>query len=112
MAETQVPAVEGSEYGPGGGTLLFENDQVRVWEMRLEPGEKSKLHTHALDYMLIQLEGDRVAVQPHPETRGEYKEYFEAEVVAGEFVFLEKGGVETAINPGKQPWRELVIELK
>ena len=40
--------------------FLFENDRVRVWDLRFGPGEKSKLHTHALDYMLIQLEGEKV----------------------------------------------------
>ncbi len=107
-----VPEVEGSEYGPGGGTILFENDRIRVTELRLEPGGRSKLHTHGLDYMLIQIEGDKIAVEPHPETAGEYKDFFEADVVPGAFAFLEKGGVETAVNTGKQPWREICIELK
>ena len=107
-----VPEVEGSENGPGGGTILFENDRVRVTELTLGAGERSKLHTHALDYMLIQIEGDKIAVEPHPQTGGEYKEFFEADVVPGAFVFLEKGGVETAVNTGKKPWREICIELK
>lgn len=108
----EVPQVEGSEKGPGGGTLIFENDRVRVWDMRLGAGERSKLHTHALDYMLIQLEGDKIAVEPHAETSGAYTEYFEADVVPGAFVYLERGGVETAVNTGRKPWRELCIEFK
>ena len=107
-----VPNVEGSEYGPGGGVILFENDRVRVTEVALEPGQRSKLHTHALDYMLIQIEGDRIAVEPHEKTGGAYTSFFEADVVPGAFAFLEKGGVETAVNTGKQPWREICIELK
>jgi len=107
-----VPQVAGSQEGAGGGTLIFENDRVRVWDMRLAAGERSALHTHALDYMLIQLEGDKVAVEPHPETRGDYDEYTEADVVPGAFVYLERGGVETAVNTGSIPWRELCIELK
>ena len=62
MSES-IPEVEGSEYGPGGGTVLFENDRVRVTEMKLEPGGRSKLHTHDLDYMLVQIEGDKIAVE-------------------------------------------------
>ena len=107
-----VPEVEGSEYGPGGGTIIFENDRVRVTELALGPGGRSKLHTHPVDYMLVQIEGDKIAVEPHPETAGEYKEFFETDVVPGAFVFLEKGGVETAVNTGKKPWREICIELK
>ncbi len=107
-----VPEVDGSEYGPGGGEVVFENDKVRITDMRLAPGERSKLHTHALDYMLIQLEGDRIAVEPHPKTAGANDVYLEADVILGATIFLERGGVETAVNVGKKPWREICIELK
>ena len=85
---------------------------MRIWDIRLGPGERSKLHTHTLDFMLIQLEGDRIAVEPHPETASEYKDYLEADVIPGASLFIERGGVETAVNVGKEPWRELCIELK
>ncbi len=26
--------------------LLMENDKVRIWEMRLQPGERGELHKH------------------------------------------------------------------
>lgn len=107
-----VPRVEGSEYGPGGGTIIFENERIRVSDVRLPPGGRSKLHTHDLDYVLIQIEGDKIAVEPHPETRSAYREYMEVDVAPGDFVFIEKGGVETAVNVGKKPWREICIELK
>jgi hypothetical protein len=35
-----------SESTKVGTKLLFENDRVRVWEMRLKPGESSERHTH------------------------------------------------------------------
>ena len=62
--------------------------------------------------MLIQLEGDRIAVEPHPETQSEYKEFFEADVVPGAVLYMKRGGVETAVNTGQKPWRELCIEFK
>ena len=107
-----IPQVDGSEEGPGGGPLLFENERVRIWEMALEPGERSPLHTHALDYLLIQIEGDRIAVEPHPASAGEYREFFETDVVPGAAIFLERGGVEWAVNTGNRHWREICIELK
>lgn len=110
--ERTVPVVEGSEYGPGGGEILFENERVRVWEMKLGPGERSKLHTHDLDYMLVQIEGDKIAVDPHPETQGSNTVFFETDVIPGATVYLEKGGVEWAVNTGKEPWREICIEFK
>src|SRR5213078_1674088 len=56
--------------GEVGTRLLFENDRVKTWELRLAPGEESAAHRHELDHLLIQLSGDRVAVIPEPDTAG------------------------------------------
>jgi hypothetical protein len=98
--------------GPVGTEVVFENDRVRIWEMRLAPGETSAIHRHDLDYMLVLLEGDRIAAEPEPDTGGAFNEYLEADVVPGAVVYIERGGIETAKNVGKQPYREILIELK
>lgn len=36
--------------GAVGSKLLSENDRVRVWEIRLAPGERWHAHRHVLDY--------------------------------------------------------------
>lgn len=33
-----------------GHTLLFENEKVKVWHIRLEPGERIHYHRHDYDY--------------------------------------------------------------
>ncbi len=33
-----------------GTSLWFENDRVRVWEVRLEPGERAPFHAHTRPY--------------------------------------------------------------
>lgn len=33
-----------------GTALWFENERVRVWEVRLEPGERGPFHAHTNDY--------------------------------------------------------------
>jgi hypothetical protein len=33
-----------------GTTLWFENDHVRVWEVRLEPGQRAPFHNHGQTY--------------------------------------------------------------
>jgi beta-alanine degradation protein BauB len=38
---------------PVGTTLLFENDQVRVWEMVLPPGAECQPHRHQHDYLML-----------------------------------------------------------
>ena len=105
MAENRV-------FGGIASKVLMENDRVRIWEMRLAPGETSAIHRHELDYMLVLLEGDRIAAEPEPDTGGAFDEYLEADVVPGAVVYIERGGIETAKNVGKQPYREIIIELK
>ncbi|TMA30486.1 MAG: hypothetical protein E6J87_18025 [Deltaproteobacteria bacterium] len=68
--------------------LLFENERVKIWEMRLAPGEQGPLHQ-----------------QP-------YDRYLEADVVPGQYFYIPRGGVEVARNVGKQAYYELLIELK
>lgn len=36
--------------GAVGSRLLSETDRVRVWEIRLQPGERVHAHRHVLDY--------------------------------------------------------------
>lgn len=36
--------------GRVGTKLVFENDRVRVWEIRLSPGERLPPHRHVIDY--------------------------------------------------------------
>lgn len=98
--------------GGVGTRLLFENDRVRIWEVRLAPGERGELHRHEFDHVLVQIAGDRVAVEPDPSTAGPYIQYFEGDIGPGLAVFVPKGGVETAVNVGTQPYHEIVVELK
>ena len=100
------------KFGDVASALLFENERVRIWEMKLLPGEDGDLHRHELDYVLVQVGGDRMAVVPHPTTKSPYNEYEEAEVIPGQYFYIPRGGVETARNVGEQPYHEILIELK
>jgi hypothetical protein len=90
----------------------MENDRVKIWEMDLAPGEESAVHEHTMDYILVLLEGDRIAGVPEPDSAGPYNEYIEAEVEPGNYYYIEKGGIETARNIGQKRYREIAIELK
>ena len=93
-------------------TLLFENERVRVWELDLAAGERSATHRHDLDYLLVQIEGDRIAAEPEADSRGAYRDYIEADVVPGRTRYIKAGGIETAVNVGRRRYREILIELK
>jgi beta-alanine degradation protein BauB len=100
------------ELGPVGTKVVFENDQVRVWVLRLAPGERSATHRHDLDHLLIQIRGDRIAVEPEPDAQGPHREYMEAPVIPGMVAHVPKGGIETAVNVGEEPYYEVIVELK
>ena len=99
--------------GDVGTKVLFENERVKVWELALEPGETTDVHEHTNDYLLIQLEGDKIAGIFEEDTHGEYPPgTVEGDVAYGNVFYTQKGGVETAKNTGNKPYREILVELK
>lgn len=108
LAATVQREHSGDAPGPIASSVLFENERVRVWEMRLAPGEVSPLHRHENDYVIVLLEGDRIAAVPGP---GSSRAPREAEVTPGRTVCLAAGDTEWAVNTGRLPYREILIEL-
>ena len=108
--EAQPKSTNG--YGPVGTKVVFEDERVRVWVLRLAPGERSAVHQHDLDHLLIQIRGDRIAVEPEPNAEGPHREYMEADVIPGMVAHVPKGGIETAVNVGAEPYYEVIVELK
>jgi hypothetical protein len=105
-------APDAEAYGPVGTRLLLENDRVRVWEVRLAPGERGALHHHELDHVLVHISAGRVAVESAPGSPTPYGPYLEADVEPGEVSFMRRGGIETAINVDDVPFHEILVELK
>ncbi|KGJ01765.1 hypothetical protein IT41_19310 [Paracoccus halophilus] len=44
---------EGTKLGPVGSEVIYENDLVRVWSLRLPAGATQDWHRHDLDYLVI-----------------------------------------------------------
>lgn len=99
-----------TEAADGIGTrVLFENEHVRVWENVLEPGEESPVHRHGYDYLIVDIDGDRLIHNPVADAHYGRMEY---DVVPGFIEMLMPGGTtETAINVGKRRYRGILIEL-
>lgn len=96
--------------GGVGTTVLYEDDDVRIWEMNLEPGEASDLHHHEHDYFLVIDSGDLVAGVP---PKGSPMDLFVGTVPPdGNTVRVPKGGTEWAVNVGTKTYHEILIELK
>lgn len=90
--------------------LLFEDDRVKIWEMKLEPGQASPKHHHEHDFYLAIHRGDVIAgVTP----AGSEVESFVARLPkGGNTVALPKGGTEWAYNVGNETFRGVLVELK
>ena len=92
-----------------GSKLLFENERVRVWDLRLEPGESTGLHRHTDDYLYVVIGGgDLEGVSADGSKRPAEK------MADGEVRFRNIDGedIHEAINSGDEPWRNIIVELK
>lgn len=97
---------EASKLGDVATRLLLENERVKIWEMRLEPGESSDLHRHTMDYVLCILEGTTIDADQPDGTSLSFP------VNPGQVVYIGRGNVERAVNRSPTLFRELLIELK
>ncbi len=89
--------------------FLFENGRVRIREMKPTSGDPGSARRHQLDHILIRISGDRIAVLPEADT----PECLQQPIFfPGISSFLEKGGIESARNVGKQNFHEILFELR
>jgi quercetin dioxygenase-like cupin family protein len=96
-----------NEYGPVATRMIFDNDDVRVWEMDLAPGGVCGLHHHTMDYVLFILSGANVGAQS-PGGR----KMMPFPVKARATYFVPAGGIESAHNMGDTRFFEALFELK
>jgi Auxin binding protein len=104
---------EQPHYGQIATHLRFENDDVRVWEMNLAPGQLCGLHRHNSDYVLYILEGGRIAVESPAMTSNRFpgKSTYELEVGSRAISYVPAGGAESARNVGSRRFREAIFEI-
>jgi hypothetical protein len=93
--------------GPIGDRIVFENDHVRVWEVRLEPGECQPWHLHEHPYVIIALEEahNRMEFLDGSEGRRMHE-------TPGRVVFRDAGKVHNLTNVGTTRYVNRLIELK
>ena len=92
-----------------GTRLLFENDRVRVWDLRLEPGAGSGLHRHTTDFLYVVIGDGQLQRIDQDGTRHPVKPMADGDVV---FKCIDGEEVHEAFNAGETPWRNIVVELK
>ena len=92
--------------GPIGDEILFENEQVTVWSVSLEPGARQPWHQHFHPYLIV------------PLTPGKNEMRFEDGKVKltdeepGEVLWREAGIPHELINISDWHYRNILIEIK
>jgi quercetin dioxygenase-like cupin family protein len=102
----QGPSKREAELGPIGDEILFENDRVRVWSVKLNPDERQAWHQHHLPYLIV------------PMTEGKNIMYFEdgrekeTSEVPGHVLWREAGPPHELLNVSDWQYRNVLIEIK
>jgi hypothetical protein len=91
-----------------GTKLLFENDRVRVWEMKLAPGESSQRHVHHDDYLFVYLSPATLTLYPE---QGE-PETSQVKPRGVEYTEVGRGITHRLQNSGQTEHWEILVELK
>lgn len=117
MAESDTGTFDVSEFADEitspssnvGTKLLFENDRVRVWEIKLGPGERAPFHRHVHPYFYVCAEPGRVRV------RFPSGHYADGDEEAGAFMYMEHSegepGIHDLENVGGTTIRYTTVEL-
>ena len=98
----QIP--DALQAAPNVYKLLMENDRVRVLDVRVKPGEKTKMHSHP-DRVVYVLSDHRLKFTS---SDGQNKEL---ELKVGQVLWIE-AGAHTTENTGKTEAHNLAVELK
>jgi hypothetical protein len=93
-----------------GSKVLFENDQLKIWDLQLAPGENQGMHVDKKDYVVVFIGDSRIrGVNQDGSTR------FEQDMADGTVIHRVLDAdedVHDAVNVGEGRSRDLVIELK
>ena len=85
--------------------LLFENDRVRVMEVRLKPGQKAPMHNHPNPHA-VYVKTDSKAKLTFADGKDNV-----IDLKAGQTVWMDAGDHQTE-NVGNTEFDNLVIEIK
>ena len=96
--------IDSVEVSPGNYKPLFENDEVRVLEMLLRPGEKDEVHSHPSETVYLICGGKAKIRLPNGES-------MEAEVPDGH-VMGHEACTHQVENIGSKDIKALIVESK
>ena len=105
-----------------GSNVVFENNKIKVWEFYLEPGEKTPVHTHEMDYIFYVIDGSSLEVFDADDNFLSTFDVADGDVVplrleGDELVVIGNeshrlSATHSARNAGPNRYREILIETK
>ncbi len=103
----QAAAERGIMLGQVGDRILFENEHIRMWEVRIEPGETIDFHIHYHPYLVVSLGGGENEIETI------FGKKIPTQEPAGSFVFIdEMRPVHRLTNKSKVTYWSRLIEMK
>ena len=103
----KAAAERGIKLGEVGQKILFENDLIRMWEIKLEPGQTIDFHIHYHPYLVVSLGGGENEIET---IFGKKIPTVEA---IGSFVFInEMREVHRLTNKSSLTYLSRLIEMK
>ena len=103
----KLAAKRGIALGQVGDKILFENEHIRMWEVRLEPGQTIPFHIHHHHYLVVSLGGGDNEIETI------FGQKIATHEPLGAFVFMnEMRPVHRLTNQSKVTYLSRLIELK
>ena len=100
-------AKRGIKLGQVGQRIVLENEHVRIWEIKLRPGETIEFHIHYHPYVVISLGGGENEIETI------FGDRIKTVEELGSTVFInEMRAVHRLTNRAKIPYLSRLIELK
>jgi quercetin dioxygenase-like cupin family protein len=89
-----------------GRTLVLENEQVRIYSVKLARGQSTGLFTHTRPVLQVEVTGGRISVK-HRDSSSSVMQ-----VKPGEFHWTEKSETRSITSAGDSPYQAVEIEWK
>jgi quercetin dioxygenase-like cupin family protein len=92
--------------GPIGTAVIFENEHVRVWDMRVGPRGTKPWHHHTLPYVIVPITGGKVEIE---NVEGKI---YHGEEQGGEAIWRDAGEKHELRNLTDAPYQNILVEIK
>jgi hypothetical protein len=103
----KAAADRGIKLGEVGQKIMLENEFIRVWEVRLEPGQTHDFHIHDHPYLVVSLGGGENEIETI------FGKKIPTQEPLGSFVFInEMRAVHRLTNKSNVTYLSRLIEIK